>query len=160
MQNKTRYYLGVIVFVLGFASPLAIPFVLETELTDGIKTAISGALAIGGPEVLMVLAGVIMGKENLAAVKAKVFAWLKPLAPPEFVGKPRFYIGIILFSLCLLESIVHVHWDGIVHWYADFALAYMIFWNVVFLLSLYILGGDFFNRLIGLFIYSPEKQQH
>jgi hypothetical protein len=101
-----------------------------------------------------------MGKENLAAVKAKVFAWFKPLAPPEFVNKPRFYIGIILFSLCLLESIVHVHWDGIVKWYADFALAYMIFWNVVFLLSLYILGGDFFNRLIGLFIYSPEKQQH
>jgi hypothetical protein len=156
MQSKTRYYLGVIIFILGFLSPLAIPLVLKTNLSAGIKTAISGALAVGGPEILMIIAGIIMGKENLAMVKARIFSFLKPLAPPTFVSKPRFYIGISLFVLCLLESVVHVHWDGIVNWYADFALAYMIFWNVLFLLSLYILGGDFFNRLIGLFVYRDK----
>jgi hypothetical protein len=158
MQSKTRYYLGVIIFILGFLSPLAIPLVLKTNLSAGIKTAISGALAVGGPEILMIIAGIIMGKENLAMVKAKVFSFIKPLAPPMFVSKPRFYFGITLFTLCLLESVVHVHWDGIVNWYADFALAYMIFWNVLFLLSLYILGGDFFNRLIGLFLFRPNSK--
>jgi hypothetical protein len=156
MQNKSRYYFGLVIFILGFLSPLAIPLVLKTDLSDGIKTAISGALAVGAPEVLMILAGVIMGKENLAVLKAKVFTWFKPLAPPMFVSKPRFYFGISLFALCLLESVVHVHWDGIVNWYTDFALAYMIFWNVLFLLSLYTLGGDFFNRLIGLFVYRDK----
>ena len=157
MQNKVRYYIGLAIFILGFASPLAIPLVLKTDLSDALKTIISGSLAFGGPEALMILAGVVMGKENLAALKTKIANWIKPLAPPTYVSKSRFYLGITLFTLCLLESVVHVHWDGIVNWYADFALAYMIFWNVLFLVSLYILGGDFFNRLIGLFVYQRSK---
>jgi hypothetical protein len=156
MQNKGRYYFGLAIFILGFASPLAIPLVLKTELSDSVKTAISGMLALGGPEILMIIAGVVMGKENLTALKQKIASWFRPLAPPTFVSKTRFFFGIILFSLCLLEGIVHLHWDGIIHWYADFALAYMIFWNVLFLMSLYILGGDFFNRLIGLFTYRSQ----
>jgi len=159
MQNKGRYYLGLIIFVLGFFSPLAISMVLNANLSDGVKTAISSILAIGGPEVLMILSGVIMGKDNLAALKQKIAGWLKPLAPPSYVSKARFVLGIILFSLCLLEGIIHVHWDGIINLYSDFALAYMIFWNVLFLLSLYVLGGDFFNRLIGLFIYKSQTDE-
>lgn len=159
MQSKPRYYLGILIFILGFASPLAIPFILKTNLNDGLKTAVSGILAIGGPEILMILAGVIMGKENLTALKQKVAGWFKPLAPPTYVSKARFVIGIILFSLCLLESAIHVHWDGISKWYSSFAMEYMVFWNILFLVSLYILGGDFFNRLIGLFKFNTKPSK-
>ena len=154
-----RYYVGLAIFILGFLSPLAIPLLLKTNLRDGLKTLVSGLLVFGGPEILMILAGLVMGKENLTALKTKVGSWIKPLVPPTYVSKPRFLLGISIFSFCMLESLVHVHWDGIMLWYADFALVYMIFWNVLFLLSLYILGGDFFNRLIGLFQYHNKKAE-
>jgi nitrate reductase gamma subunit len=81
MQSKSRFYFGLFIFILGFLSPLAIPLVLKTNLSAGIKTAISGALAVGGPEILMIIAGIIMGKENLAMVKAKVFLSSSRLPP-------------------------------------------------------------------------------
>ncbi len=157
--NQVKMVVGLIVFIFGFLCPLLIPFVLNTEWNTTVKSILSGVLGIGGPEVLMILAGVIMGKENLDRVKNKIKQFFSPLAPPLYVSKLRFGIGITLFSISLLETLVHLHWDGIVLFYADFHIQYLVFWNILFLVSLYVLGGNFFNRLVGLFKYQqPPKE--
>ena len=157
-NNRKRFLLGIIVFVIGFISPLAIPVVIHSSLNVTLKGVLSGILAFGFPEFMILISGAIMGKENLNTLKGQIKTWIKPLAPPMFVSKKRFIFGISLFVLCLLESLIHVHWDGIVDVYKDFYFSYMIFWNLLFLFSLYVLGGDFFNRLIGLFKY--HKANH
>lgn len=158
--SRLKLVLGVIVFALGFALPLLIPVVLNSQLSVSTKAIVSGILGIGGPEVLMIFAGVILGKENLDLLKNKIKAFFSPLAPPNYVSKARFALGISLFALCILETLVHVHWDGIVDLYAGYQIEYIVFWNILFLLSLYILGGDFFNRLIGLFKYAGNQSLH
>ena len=57
-----RFYSGIMLFVLGFLSPLFIPLVTATALPAGWKTAISGLLMLGIPELLWVAAAAIMGK--------------------------------------------------------------------------------------------------
>jgi hypothetical protein len=159
MQSKSRFYFGLFIFILGFLSPLAIPLCTENQFVSRYKNRhFRGFGCWRTRSTDDYWQGYHYGERKPGWSKPRFLLSFKPLAPPMFVSKPRFYFGISLFALCLLESVVHVHWDGIVNWYADFALAYMIFWNVLFLLSLYIFGGDFFNRLIGLFLFRPNSK--
>ena len=47
---KGRLILGGVVFISGFLSPLLIPLVIASDLDTGIKSLISGLLALGIPE--------------------------------------------------------------------------------------------------------------
>ena len=78
-----RFPVGVTIFVLGFAAPLAIPLVASSGLPTGWKTAIAGALAVGVPEVMMVLAAAVMGKEGFARLKSQFGRFLKRSEPPQ-----------------------------------------------------------------------------
>ena len=51
--SKTRLLLGGSVIVMGFLSPLLIPLVASTNWSLGLKSAGSGLLALGIPEVFM-----------------------------------------------------------------------------------------------------------
>jgi len=84
-----RFPVGVTIFVAGFASPLAIPLVTSSDLPTGWKTAIAGGLAVGVPEIMMVLAGAVMGKEGFAELKRRFGRFFAKYGPPEQVGRRR-----------------------------------------------------------------------
>ena len=72
MTSSWRFPAGVAIFVLGFCAPLAIPLVLASSLPAGWKTAVSGALALGVPEVIMIAAAAVMGQEGFVKLKGHV----------------------------------------------------------------------------------------
>ena len=55
-----RFYSGIVLFVLGLLSPLFIPLVTATALPTGWKTALSGLLMLGIPELLWVAAAAVL----------------------------------------------------------------------------------------------------
>ncbi|MEK6193764.1 MAG: hypothetical protein N2F24_06005, partial [Deltaproteobacteria bacterium] len=63
-QTRWRLRLGLIVFVIGFLSPLLIPLVTAAELSMKWKAVISGCLAVGIPELFSITAIAIMGKSG------------------------------------------------------------------------------------------------
>lgn len=77
-----RLILGVTILVIGFMSPLLIPLVIGTSWPVGVKTTISGLLAFGIPEVFMLIAIAVMGKQGYEYIKDKAFKYLKRFAPP------------------------------------------------------------------------------
>lgn len=97
-----RLILGVTILVIGFMSPLLIPLVIGTSWPVGVKTTISGLLAFGIPEVFMLIAIAVMGKQGYEYIKDKAFKYLKRFAPPDTVTLTRYRIGLIMFSLPLL----------------------------------------------------------
>ena len=99
---KGRLVLGTSILVIGFMSPLLIPLVTGTSWSVGIKTTVSGLLAFGIPEVFMLIAIAVMGKQGYEFIKAKVFRYLKQFAPADKVSLTRYRIGLIMFSLPLL----------------------------------------------------------
>lgn len=82
-----RFRLGLVIFVVGFARPLLIPLVTASGLGTKWKAIISGALAVGIPEVFSIIAVAIMGKDGFDYLKQLFFGFLKK-ARPAGEGEP------------------------------------------------------------------------
>jgi hypothetical protein len=66
---KGRLLLGGGVFVVGQLSPLFIPLVTSSSLSTGLKSALSGLLLLGIPELAIFVAIAILGKAGFAFLK-------------------------------------------------------------------------------------------
>ena len=75
--GRRRFWLGLTILIVGWLSPLLIPFITRTSLATEWKTIISGLLAVGLPEVFTVAAIAIMGKYGYGLVKRRLQAILK-----------------------------------------------------------------------------------
>ena len=151
--SKTRLNLGGIIFIVGFISPLFIPFITNSNLSIEWKTGISGLLAFGIPEIFIVIAISIMGKSGYEYLKSKFIKVIKPLAPKDEVSLLRNRIGLFMFSLPLLLGWVAPY---VQHLFPSIKVPsywYYIIGDVIFLSSFFVLGGDFWDKLSSLFKY-------
>ena len=98
----SRLVIGMTVLVAGFLSPLAIPLVASSGLPPRWAAAISGFLLFGIPEIFMLFAIAIMGRESFDFLKQKLAAWLRKLAPPDEVSLLRYRFGLLLFCLIVM----------------------------------------------------------
>ena len=80
-RSSWRFPVGATIFVAGFCAPAAIPLVTSSNLPTGWKAVISGALAIGLPEVMMLAAAAVMGKAGFAELKRRLGKILLPGIP-------------------------------------------------------------------------------
>ena len=151
-----RFPVGVAIFVLGFAAPAAIPLVARSDLSSGWKTLISGALAVGVPEIMMVIAAAVMGKEGFAELKRRIGAFFRRHGPPDTVSRTRYRIGLIMFTaplfLAWLGPYLHSHLPA----FDSNPLWWHVGGDVVFITSLFVLGGDFWDKLRSLFVHGAR----
>lgn len=158
--SKSRLLLGGVVFVSGFLVPLAVPLVALTDLPSGWKTALSGLLLFGIPEVFMLLAVAILGKPGFAYLKALMFGYLgRRLAPPERVGVLRYRIGLVMFTLPLLLAFVTPYAGELIPGYETYRIWYGLTGDLLLLFSLFVLGGEFWDKLRALFLHEARVVQ-
>ena len=147
-----RFHGGIVLFVLGLLSPLFIPLVTAMALPVGWKTAISGLLLLGIPELLWVAAAAIMGKAGFNFIKGKFWGFFKKMAPSDEVGPARYRVGLVMFLMPILFGWVGAYAMHRIPGYEDYRLAVNIIGDVLLLSSFFVLGGDFWDKLRGLFI--------
>ena len=153
---KSRLIWGGIVFVSGFLSPLLIPWVLSLELSTGMKTLLSGLLALGIPELFMIIAVAILGKPGFTYLKSKIFNWFKKYGPPDTVSLLRYRAGLIFFLIPIILGFVLPYiWEH-VPFIKQNILIIVISGDVMLFISLFILGGDFWDKLRSLFVYKSR----
>jgi len=160
LQQQTgspwRLKLGVAIFIIGFLSPLLIPVVKAMQMPTAWKVVISGALAVGVPEVFAIVAVAIMGKDGFNIMKASIFKLIKRYGPPDAVGRTRYRIGLVMFILPLFFG-----------WLAPYAQNFapdFVFQNFIinligdlmFIVSLFVLGGDFWDKVRALFVHGAK----
>jgi hypothetical protein len=150
-QAGWRFRLGLIIFVVGFASPLLIPLVTASGLSTQWKTIISGALAVGIPELFSIVAVAIMGKSGFDYMKERFFTLLKKHGPPERVGRTRYRIGLVMFCLPLLLGWPEPYFRHISGFEAHRLLVAVI-GDLLLVSSLFVLGGEFWDKVRALFI--------
>jgi len=153
---RWRFPVGVAIFVLGFAAPLAIPLVTSSDLSTAWKTAIAGALAVGVPEVMMLLAAAVMGKQGFAALKRRFGRFFSKYGPPERVGRARHRLGLAMFTLPLLLGWLAPYLAHHLPGYAPRQLIWAISGDVVFVASFFVLGGEFWDKLRALFVHGAR----
>ena len=147
-----RLWTGIIVLVTGFLSPLLIPLVLSSGLSTGVISVISGLLAFGIPELFMIIAVGIMGKEGFNYFKRYLSLVLRRYGPPDEVSLLRYRIGLFMFFLPLLVSIITPYLGHKVAFFNNSEATIMLVLHGMLFLSLFMLGGDFWDKLRGLFI--------
>jgi hypothetical protein len=153
-----RLRLGLTIFIIGFASPLLIPVITATDLPTGWKTAISGALAIGIPELFSIIAIGIMGRAGFEAIKARFYSFIKRHGPPDRVSKMRYRVGLVMFVLPLLFGWLGLYFVHYIPAYEANRLIINIIGDLLLLSSLLVLGGDFWDKIRGLFIHDAVIQ--
>ena len=153
---KSRLIIGGVVFISGFLSPLLIPWVISLDLSMGITSLISGLLALGVPELFMLMAVAILGKPGFAFLKSKIFNWFNKYGPPDTVSLLRYRIGLIFFLIPIILGFVLPYIWQYVPFIKDNILIIVISGDVILLISLFILGGDFWDKLRSLFVYNSR----
>ena len=151
-----RFHTGIILFAMGLISPVFIPLVTATGLSAGWKTALSGLLMLGIPELLWVVAAAIMGKAGFNHIKRKFWGFFKKMAPPDEVGPARYRIGLVMFSLPILFGWLAPFGVHRIPGYEVHRLVVNLIGDVLLISSLFVLGGDFWDKLRGLFIHKAK----
>jgi hypothetical protein len=153
-----RFRLGLIVLVVGWLSPLCIPLITATELPTRWKTVISGMLAVGIPEVFTVAAIAIMGKSGYNLIKERIFSFLKKHGPPDRVSLTRYRIGLVMFVLPVLFGWLGPYGTHLIPGYETHRFVVSLIGDVMFVASLFVLGGDFWDKIRALFSHSARVQ--
>ncbi len=153
-----RFKLGVYLLVLGAICPLFTPLVAMTGLSTEWKAALSGLLLVGIPEIFSLIAIAVMGKDGFNYIKGKVFAFFKRHALPKVVSRSRYRIGLVLFLLPLLFGWLAPYGTELIPGYESHRLAVNLGGDFLLILGLFVLGGEFWDKVRSLFVYETRTQ--
>ena len=151
-----RFQVGILFFVLGLLSPLCIPLVTASGLSIIWKATLSGLFMLGIPELFWLVAAAIMGKPGFNYLKAKVFGAFKRYALPERVSRTRYRVGLVMLLIPLLYGWLEPYVSPLISGYEKHQIFLAIAGDVLLLASLFVLGGEFWDKLRSLFIYEAE----
>jgi len=153
-----RFRIGVALFIAGLLSPLLVPLINALALSTEWKATLSGLLLLGIPELLWIIAAAVMGKKGFDHLKSTAFGLLKRYVLPESVSRLRYRIGLVMFAVPLLFG-----------WLAPYALhlaprldidglGWSLGGDLLLLASLFVLGGEFWEKLRALFTHDARAE--
>ena len=157
--NSWRFRTGVTLIAIGWICPLFIPFVTKSTLSTEWKTALSGFLLVVGPEVLSFVAIAILGKDGFNFLKEKVFALLRRAAPTAKVSRTRYRAGLAIWALLFIYGSFVWYAPHLVPGYSEHRIALNLTADFLFIVSLFVLGGDFWEKFRALFIYTVSENR-
>ena len=149
---------GTAIFVLSILVPVAgVPIVAGLGLPATTTATVSGALLVGA-ELLGIMAVAVMGKPGFIYIKSRIFGFLKQYGPPEEVSRGRYHIGLVMFCLPILFGWVSVYTADYIPGFAQDPLPYAIGGDLLLLTSLFVLGGNFWDKVRSLFVHDAVAQ--
>ncbi len=154
---RGRLLLGGVIFVTGFLCPLLVPLVTTSGLSAAWKTTLSGLLLLGIPEIFMVIAVGVLGKPGFAYLKAQILRFLKrTVEPPETVSRARYRVGLVLFGLPLFGGWLSPFIAPVIFGEKHPDIWYSVGGDVMFILSFFVLGGEFWDKVRALFVHGAK----
>jgi len=153
IPSKNRLIVGGAIFGLGQLAPLLVPVVAMSGLSTAWKSALSGFLLLGIPELAVLGAIAVLGKSGFNYLKSLLFKLLKRQAPPDKVSRTRYRIGLTIFLIPILFTFISPYAGHMIPYYRENPIVFGISGDVLILISLVILGGDFWDKLRSLFVH-------
>jgi hypothetical protein len=152
-----RFYLGLIIFIASFFM-LPIGFLLKGYVVSHFwKVFILTCFWLSAP--LMKFSSIaILGKASYLWIKYQMDHVYHRITKPHDVSRLRYNIGLVLFVLPFVPNYVVSYAPHLLP--ASMTIHYIIIItaDVIFLGSLFVLGGDFWDKLRALFVYSAKVQ--
>ena len=158
-----RLWAGVSVFALGWVSAIALlPFVTNSDFPTSVKATLTTLLVVGFPKIFTISAIAILGKPGFAYLKGVIMNFFRKVGPPAEVGKWRYRVGLLMFFLPFLLTLLLTYFGPFLPGGREATATYMKGGDVMQVVALFVLGGDFWDKLRALFVRNakavfPEK---
>jgi hypothetical protein len=153
----TRVKLGFAVFIVSIAWPILIPVLPMLGVSAAATATITGVMVVAA-ELLLLAGAAIAGKQGFDYIKKRVFDKLKIFAPPMKVSPVRYRIGLILFAATLFFAWATPYFGHRIPGYETNVLTYAIAGDLILLISLFLLGGGFWEKLRSLFVHNATAK--
>lgn len=158
-----RLYIGISIFALSFFMLLTGLFVATMVKGHSAKVILVSIFWLCGP-IMKISSVAILGKPSYLWIKAKFRQHLVRVVKPYHESRLRYNIGLIMFCFPLFPSYILAYAPKILAEYLYFRLVLNICLDAVFIASLFVLGGDFWDKLKALFSFSaranfPEEKE-
>ena len=153
IEKNWKYYLGIILFAYSFIPYITVVFIPLLKLPHATALTVAGGM-VASAEIAFFFGVVFLGKPFIEMVKAKVKGYVLkkrgPAAPAPHISQARHYTGITLLILSFLPYYAaevallfgHLNTQGI-----HMVVGFMLMGEALFIISLFILGGEFWDRL-------------
>ena len=156
---RKRLWIGGVIIIIGHVlAPISAPIVAASGLTPGIKAPLSGFLLIGFPQLTTIIAVIVLGKPGFAWVKLKLFGVLRKMAPPARVTRTRYTIGLMLLILVIVTNTLEPYVSAVFPELIKHRISFALAGDILLIVSVFILGGDFWDKLQALFTYRPIEK--
>ena len=154
VQVGARFYIGAAIFAMGFLIWGLVPLASAAGWSGAKIASLTGGVFVAN-KVGMLVAIAVMGKPGFNHLKRLLFGLLRRVGPPARVSRNRYRVGIVLFALAIALSWVKPYAFGL-----DAGGLYELVAHVpltlLLLVSVFVLGGDFWDKLGALFRYRTK----
>ena len=156
-QANWRIRVGLALFITSLGWVVVLPVMPFLGFTGTQIATLSGVMVLVA-ELLMLAGAAVAGKEGFAYIKSRVFGFFKAYGPPQRVSRTRYRIGLVMFFLSLLLGWLSPYAEHFFPALHAYSMAYAIVGDVLLLASLFVLCGDFWNKLRALFVHDASSE--
>ena len=148
-----RFKLGIVIICVMLGSWLLVPVAAALDVPGSKVAALTGILFISN-KVLLILVIAIMGKSGFQQLKRSVFGYVSSLAPSvdQEVGPVRHWIGIVMFCVPLISSLLEPYLDSIWPGLRPNLWQLQLLGDLMLIGSFFVLGGNFWDKVRALFV--------
>jgi hypothetical protein len=160
---RSRLIVGAVILASGLLVKIIGPaLIVSSDLPTAWKTGLTAALFIIVPKILIISIVFLLGKAGFAYLRSIIFKHIAraaaPFAPARQVSKTRYRIGLILFTLALLEALLFPYLDRNFPDLIERQRLWDWLSDGVLIASIFVLGGDFWDKLRALYIHGATVQ--
>ena len=157
IERNWKYYLGISLLIYSFIPYGVAALVLPFLPISHTRAASIGVVIIASAEASFFCSVALLGRPFLQLIKSNIKGFLfrkKDVRPAGIIGKGQHYFGVVLLLLSFLPYfitegvLVFGHPEG---QSIKALILVMLGGDALFMISLFILGGDFWDRLKRLF---------
>ena len=150
-----RFYIGLGVFILSvFLLPIGI--FLQQFFTDHFWRAFVLAVFWASAPIMKVSSIAILGKPSYLWIKYKFWHIFVKVVRAQEVSRLRYTIGLVMFCLPIIPNYIMSFAPVLIADAYPTRLIINICIDAIFIASLFVLGGDFWDKLRALFTYTAK----
>ncbi len=155
--SRARLFWGLAVFlVVNIGGPVVgLPLLALTDLAPGTKTLVGGII-VAVAELSLPVVIAILGKPGFAYPKGVLFKAPRRYGPPAEIGRVRDRIRLGMLGLPVLFALVEPYAGSHLGVTAQNRIVYALSGDVMLLVSFFVLGGDFWDKIRALFVHSAK----
>jgi hypothetical protein len=150
-----RFYLGLGVFILSvFMLPIGI--FLQQFVPQHFWRAFVLAVFWASAPIMKVSSIAILGKPSYVWIKYRFWHIFVKVTKPHEVSRLRYTIGLIMFCLPVIPNYIMSYAPKLIADAYPARLIINIVIDAVFIISWFVLGGDFWDKVRALFTYTAK----